>query len=326
MNTRNNEEEQADVPPVEQTIARLADADQSTLNAGLVDLSDLSPQQLGLLDDVWMKIETKRRQQIMRWLVELAEDDVCLNFDAIFRHRLGDEDEAVRLAAVEGLWENEETLLIETFIELMQKDTAASVQAAAASALGRFSLLAEYRKIAEDYIPHLSQALLGVFNDRAKSMEVRRRALEAASPLSLPVVRQAINQAYRSGDHQLKTSAVYAMGRNCDPQWLPFLITELDDADAAIRYEAATACGEMGEEEAVYYLIELTEDSDAEVQLAAVQALGKIGGSEARQHLEKCLSSSSEAVVEVASQALHELEVTIEPLSSHYIDYGELND
>jgi HEAT repeat protein len=116
------------------------------------------------------------------------------------------------------------------------------------------------------------------------------------------------------------------MGRNCDPEWLQFLITELRADDAAIRYEAAIACGELGEEEAVCHLTKLTEDGDVEVQLAAIQALGKIGGSEARQHLEKCLSSSSEAVIQVASQALHELEVTIEPLSSHYVDYGELDD
>jgi len=150
--------------------------------------------------------------------------------------------------------------------------------------------------------------------------------LEAASPLSLQVVNRAITQAYHSGDPRLKTSAVFAMGKNCNPEWLPFLLMELTAYDAAMRYEAATSCGELSEEEAVYHLIELTDDSDAEVQIAAVQALGKIGGIEARQQLENCLSGSSEAVCQAATQALHELEVTIEPISSCYIDYGELNE
>ena len=326
MNTMSNDNGQADIPPVEQTIAELADGNQPLLNARLTDLSDLSSQQLSLLGDVWARIETKRRRQIIRRLVELAEDDVCLNFDCIFRHRLGDEDEDIRLAAIDGLWENEETSLLEAFIDLMQKDASVRVQASAASALGRFSLLAEHCKIASDYTPILSRALLSVFNDSAKSIDVRRRALEAASPLSLRVINQTIMQAYHSSDPRLKTSAIFSMGKNFDPEWLPLLMMELSADDAAIRYEAATACGELGEEEAVYHLIELTEDSDAEVQIAAVQALGKIGGSEARGQLENCLSSSSEAVCQAASQALHELEVTIEPPSSHYVDYGELND
>jgi len=326
MNTMSNGNGQADIQPVEQTITELADADQPLLNARLADLSDLAPQMLDLLDDVFKQIEAGRRLQIVRRLVQLAEDDVCLNFDSIFKRRLVDEDEDIRHTAIEGLWEDEETSLIDTFINLMQKDSSTKVQAAAASALGRFAMLAEHHKIDADHTPRLTNALLSVFSDSGKDIEVRRRALEAVSPLSLQSVKQAITGAYRNSNASLKTSAIYGMGRNCDPAWLPFLITELSSADASLRYEAATACGELGEEEAVCYLIELIDDSDSEVQLSAVKALGKIGGSEARQHLEKCLSSSSEAISQAASQALHELEISIESLSGNYIEYGELNE
>ena len=321
-----NNTEQEDIAPVEQTIAELADDDQPLLNARLADLSDLTPQQLSLLDDTWQKIEAGRRRQIIQRLVELAEDDVCLNFDSVFKRRLGDEDEGIRHVAVNGLWENEETSLIATFINLMQTDNSVKVQAAAACALGRFSMLAEHCKINTDHALRLSQALLSVFNDIHKAVEVRRRALEAVSPLSQQSVKQAIMEAYRSSNPLLKTSAIYAMGKNCDPGWLPLLIAELSSPDASLRYEAATACGELGEEESVSHLIELSDDNDSEVQIAAVQALGKIGGSEARQHLEKCLSSSSEAIRQVATQALHELELIIEPVSGDYMDFGELSD
>ncbi len=326
MNDINDNNNQEDITPVEQTIAELVDADQSLLNARLADLSDLTPQQLDLLNDTFKHIEAAMRLQILQRLIQLAEDDVCLNFDSIFKHRLDDEDEEIRHAAIEGLWENEETSLIDTFINMMQNDASVKVQAAAASALGRFAMLAEYRKINAGYTPLLAQALLSLFSENGKDIEVRRRALEAVAPLSLPSVNQAITKAYRSGDILLKTSAIFAMGRNCDPDWLPFLTTELVSADALLRYEAATACGELGEEEAVFQLVELTDDSDIEVQLAAILALGKIGGSEARQHLERCLESGSEAVSEAAAQALHELEVIVEPLSANYIEYGELND
>ena len=89
--------------------------------------------------------------------------------------------------------------------------------------------------------------MLGVIDDQSRKMEIKRRALEAAAPLSLPQMERAIAQAYKSGVPRLKTSAVFAMGKNCDPRWLPILIKELASADAEIRFEAAGACGELGE-------------------------------------------------------------------------------
>lgn len=315
-----------DILPVEQTITNLANSDQPLLNVRLADLSDLNPQQVSLLDDVWQDIEPKRQRQIIQRLVELADNDVCLNFDAIFKHLLRDKDEEVRRTAIEGLWENEETCLIQPLINLMEHDSSLKVQKAAAQALGRFAMLAEYRKIAADYTPRLSRILLATFTDSSKPIELRRRALEAVAPLSLLQVREAITEAYHNGNAAIKASAIYAMGKNCDPHWLPILVTELAATDAEARYEAAAACGELGEEAAVPYLIELTDDTDADVQIASVQALGKIGSSEAREHLEKCLNHPSESIRQAAVQALHELEVTTEPLSPDEIVYGELND
>jgi hypothetical protein len=315
-----------DILPVEQTITGLADSKQPLLSSRLADLSDLNPEQLKFLDDVWEGIEPKRRRQIISRLVDLAEDNVGLNFDAIFRHRLKDQDEEVRSVAIEGLWENEETSLIEPLINLMEQDSSVKVQAAAALALGRFAMLAEYQKLPPDYTSRLSHVLLTTSVDRSKPIEVRRRVLEAVAPLSLPQVRQTITDAYLNGNHKLKISSLYAMGKNCDPRWLPMLIKELVSADAEVRYEAASACGELGEDDAVAPLIKLTDDADADVRLAAIQALGKIGGSEAKKHLQKCLNHPSEAVCQVAAQALHELEVTREPLSPHDLSYGELND
>ncbi len=315
-----------DILPVEETITEMADSNQPLLSSRLADLSDLNPEQLRLLDDVWEKIEPKRRRQIIFRLVELAEDNIGLNFDAIFRHRLKDQDEEVRSIAIEGLWENEETSLIEPLINLMEQDSSAKVQAAAALALGRFAMLAEHQKLPPDYTSRPSQVLLATFGNGSKPIEVRCRVLEAVAPLSLPQVRRSIAEAYHSGNSKLKISALYAMGKNCDPYWLSILRMELASADAEVRYEAASACGELGEDEAVVNLIELTDDIDADVQLAAVQALGKIGGSEVKNHLEKCLNHQSEAVCQVAAQALHELEVTKEPLSPHDLSYGELDD
>ena len=315
-----------DILPIEQIINDLVNNNQPILNARLADLSDLNIQQLKLLDDAWQSIDVKRRRQIIHRLSELAEDDVCLNFDGIFKHRLRDEDEEVRRIAIEGLWENEEGSLIEPLINLMNQDSSHKVQAAAALALGRFVMLVEHHNISKDYRHRLSQSLLAILTDSSKSIDVRRRTLEAVAPLSLPQVKQAINDSYNNGNPLLKVSAIYAMGKSCNPHWLPILLSELTASDSEVRYEAALACGEMGEQEAVPYLIELINDDDADVQMASVQALGKIGGSEAREHLKKCINHSSEAIRQAATQALHELGIITEPLYPQHIDYGELDD
>jgi len=326
MITRRTDTTEDDTIPFGQIIAELADDDKPLLNASLAYLSDLSRQQLSLLESTWGNIDLKRRRQIMHRLVDLAEDDVSLNFEAIFKYLLNDKDDEIRSTAIEGLWENEETSLIESLINLMERDSSEIVQVAAALALDRFATLAEHRKIAAVYRQRLSHSLLSVFTDDNKPIEVRRRALEAAASMSLMKIKQAIAAAYRDNNPTLKASAIYSMGRNCDPYWLPILTAELNSCDAELRYEAAVACGELGEEEAVPALILLTEDSDTDVQLAAIQALGKIGGSEAKECLEKCLESPAEAMRQIAAHSLHDLEVLAEPFSLNELGYGEMDE
>jgi HEAT repeat protein len=304
--------------PIAEIIADLSEPEKALQSSSLAQLSNLSPEEQKLLDEAWASIEPKRRRQIISRLVELAEDNFELNFDAIFKNRLKDADDEVRSTAIEGLWESEETSLIEPLISLLEQDGSEKVQAAAATALGKFALLAELRKLRLSHKSKISKALLAVINDKSKPLEVKRRALEAAAPLSLPQMKDAITEAYHSPEPSLRISALFAMGRSCNRTWLPVLLKELVSADAEMRYEAAGACGELGEKEAVPYLIELVGDPDVEVQLAAIKALGKIGAPEAKVCLEQCLDNSNEIVQQAAEQALYELEGGEEPLSFRF--------
>jgi HEAT repeat protein len=301
--------------PIEETIAALGDSTKPLLSSRLTELSHLNAQELALLEKAWRKIEPKRRRQIIYRLVELAEDNFELDFDDIFKSCLRDDDADVQSKAIEGLWESEEASLIDPLIELLEPESPEKVQATAATALGKFALLAELEKLRPHHKTRVCRALLDVIEDSGRSLEIKRRALEAAAPLSLPRMEKAIARAYQSGVPRLKTSAIFAMGKNCDPRWLPILIRELGNADAEIRYEAAQACGELGEKEAAPYLRELTTDPDVDVQLAAIQALGKIGGPEAKDNLERCLTDDSEAIQQAAEEALSELEASEDPLS-----------
>ena len=300
--------------PIEETIADLSNSSQSLLNSRLIDLSNLNSEELTVFEQTWAAMEPKRRRQIVHRLAELAENNLELNFDSIFRGRLKDQDAEVRCKAIEGLWENDEPSLINPLIHLLEQDSSEKVQAAAATALGKFAMLAEHEKLRSCHTSRLCHALLTTIDDNSKPVEVRRRALEAAAPLSLPQVKEAIMNAYQSHNSKLRISAIYAMGRNCDCSWLPTLLKELASADAEIRYEAVGACSELGEA-AAPHLIELIKDPDTDVQLAAIQALGKIGGTEAKEHLQHCLNNSSEAIRQAAEQALQELEAGEDPLS-----------
>jgi HEAT repeat protein len=301
--------------PIEQTIVELLNSDQQLLNSKLTELSNLSPEELQLFKGSWATVETKRRRQIVHRLFELAEDNLDLNFDSILKHCLTDQDEEVQSTAIEGLWENEEPSLISPLANLLEQAGTEKVQAAAATALGKFAMLAEDKKLRSPHVSRIEATLLAVIGDKNKPVEVRRRALEAAAPLSLPQVKAAITEAYQSENLKLKVSAIYAMGKNLDLSWLPILIRELSSSDDEVRYEAAGACGELEEEETVPDLLKLINDPDSDIQIAAVQALGKIGGMTAKECLEDCLDNTSAAIRQAAEQALNELETKEDPLS-----------
>ncbi len=293
--------------PIEQTVIELGNIDQPLLNASLTELSNLSSEEMKCLKDYWATIETKRRRQIVYRLVEMAEDNCALNFDVILKHCLQDSDDEVRRQAIEGLWENEEASLVNPLIKLLEQDPSEQVQSAAAIALGKFAILAEHKKLRSDHISAIQAALLTVIGDTQKPVEIRRRALESAAPLSLPQVKTAIREAYQSDSSRLRISAIYAMGKNYDSGWLPILLKELASADTEVRYEAAGACAELEEEAAVPSILRLVNDPDSDVQVAAIQALGKIGGTVAAECLEDCRNSSSAAVRQAAEDALLEL-------------------
>jgi HEAT repeat protein len=292
----------------------LADIEKPLGHAKLADLSNLRSAEADYLAQVWNNIELSQRRKIINRMVELAEENFELNFDLIYKNCMKDPDPEIRVKAIEGLWENEETTLISTFIRMLNEDKSEMVQAAAAKALGQFAALAELKKLGPASSSRVSQALLAILNDPSKPREVWRRALEAAAPLTLPEVKKAINEAYQSPDTKTKNSALYAMGKNCDATWLPILIKELANPNPDVRYEAAGACGELCDEEAVPQLIKLSQDKDPEVQQTAIIALGKIGGLKAKAHLMKCVNSPDDNVAEAAEIALKEIDTEDEAI------------
>ena len=296
-------------------LAELKDDGQPVKAARLSRLSQLGEEERVLFLKAWSAFSPKRRRQVIRLLVDLAEDNVELNFDNIFLPSLSDSDAQVRADAIRGLWEYDNRDLIEPLIHLLSADGDVDVRAEAALALGRFVLQWEFGALRDRYFHRVEGVLRQALGNGEEEMEVRARALEALGACSLPWVRQAIRQAYADEDRRLRVSAVHAMGRNCDPNWLPILFQELSSADAEMRFEAALACGSLADEAAVPRLTPLLEDQDAEVQAATIAALGEIGGREAKAALMRYLDHPSRIVRDAVREALSLADFDEDPFS-----------
>ena len=278
-------------------------------HALLMQLSGLSEEEMEQFRRWWPSLHAERRCTLMERLVSVAEDKVELDFNAIFRHCLTDNDPQVRERAVSGLWECDDRNLVGPLISLLQEDPSEQVRASAAIALGKFGFLAEVGKLLPRDGERIKEVLLSVLEDEWDSIEVHRRTLEAAACFNTTRIHELIRWAYNSPEPLLSISALYAMGRTGDPTWLPTLIKEMESKDAAMRYEAASACAEMMEEETVPYLIPLIQDDDLQVQLSAIRSLGTIGGSLAKRALRQSLKYDDEVLQEAAQEALQQLEV-----------------
>ncbi len=280
----------------------------------VAQLSDLSRRLLPAFLDLWSAVPVARRRTLIVLMGELAESNIELNFRRIFELVLQDPDPEVRAQAVAGLWEEDDPCLLDRLLELLPRETVAPVREAIAVALSRFSYLAAVERLDATRAQRLRNTLVGLAREDP-ALGVRRRAVEALGYFGDdPVAIQLIAEAYDAEQHELRVSAVHAMGRTLDRRWLAHLLTELENDEPELRYEAARACGELGALEAVDQLIGLVDDPDREVQAAAIGALGQIGGTIAVSALRRLARSTDPVVREAAAEALTQALYEADPL------------
>lgn len=298
----------SELPSRMRNIAGIFDSAKSISRSKLASLSGLNNEELELFKEMWPNTDSERRQEIVSQLVHLSEADLKLDVSSVFVFLLRDSDETIRVQAVAGLEGEDNYVLIKPLVQVLKEDTSTKVRAAAAVALGKFALQGELDNLPSLYRGKVYNALLETLENKTESTEVKRRALEAISPFSLPRVRELIETACHADDIKLRTSAICAMGRNCDLVWLPTLLIELNNNDPEIRYEAARACGELGAEEAVPHLLKMITDEDQKVQEAAIKALGEIGNEQAKDALGKLIKNPQPGIRDAAKSALKEIQ------------------
>lgn len=309
--------------PLQIVLDELREGDRKPDQISLYYLSNLDAEEAERVRQVWTELPTDLRAELTSWLVELAEADFTLNFSAIFRIAMEDDDASVRETAIEGLWEDEDVRLVPPLTRHLLEDESANVRAAAAESLGRFILLGELRKIRSEPRRVAYEALVEAHQARDEDTEVQRRALESLAYVSDETVIASIREAYASPIEKMRISAIFAMGRSADTRWEQEVQQELFSTDPEMRYEAARACGELQISEAVSMLEELTEDADIEVQQAAIWALGQIGGDRAREILEYYCRVRDEALRSAAEAAVEEFEFLHGDLEDVFADLAE---
>lgn len=295
---------------VSSALDHLRDENTPLSPAALAVFSEPTLKTIQLFANAWQLISADRRRRIVQSLVDLTEDSFEANYTELFRYLLEDEDPQVRALAIDGLWEEESSILVKPLVALLRSDPSVIVRAAAATSLARFALSAELDKLTEEHAALVRESLVATIRNSEEDLEVRRRAIESVAFFGDEEVRGIVAAAYENDDPRMRASAVFAMGRASDKYWSKTILAELESNDSQVRYEATRASGELELKKAIPRLIQLTDDPDIEVANAAIAALGQIGGEEARQALEHLVTGEDEGLREAAQDSLDELTFT----------------
>ena len=313
-------------------LAMVADEDKPIIIPSLYHLSDLPADVFDQFTELWPSIDKIRRAQIARHMADISEENYQVEYDPFTKLFIQDDNEAVRLALFDMLWDNTNTRLIPIIIGAMENDENTTVRAAAAANLGHYVLMMEWGQMPRTAEKSITDALLKQLRDDYAPLNIKRATLESIASIGTEEIHQYIKDAYTDKDNSLKLSAVFAMGRTADPRWIKTIVRELESDDPSMRIEAARAAGMIASSDAVEQLSEIAKyDDDIEARIAAVHALGQIGTTFANETLQELADASDELesddLAEAVSVALEEIDIfNFDGIDLSLFDYKEDDD
>ena len=224
-------------------------------------------------------------------------------------------EEADRLLAAElaGALTVMDDELVEPLVSIVRNpDASVKMRGMAAIALGPTLQLADPERLSDlDGVPfsattagHIQDLFQRLFNDPAVPTVLRRPILEASVRCPQDWHRDAVRDAYSSGDEDWKLTAVFSMCwiHGFDDQILEALNSDNED----IHYEAVCAAGNWGIDAAWSHVAALltSPHTDKDLLLAAIDAAAYIRPREARAILLDLTDSDDEDIAEAAEDAL----------------------
>jgi HEAT repeat protein len=257
----------------------------------LQEFSDLGPQELKTLLDVWPRVKPSRKLTLLEDLDALAETDTLVSFDDLARALLTDPEPDVRTRAIRLLDEYEDTKVVPSYLDMLKDDPDVNVRAEAANALHLFVDLGELEEIPEKIYHEVEDALLASAASE-DDPRVRRTALESLGYSSRPEVTTLIDSAFHRTDPAWQASSLVAMGRSADERWDEEVTRSLVHVNDRIRKAAVQAAGELSLQSARPILLKLLgEEEDDSVLNAVIWSLSQIGGEDVRTFLENLLDA-----------------------------------
>ncbi len=301
-----------DKPEFSVVLAALLDETQTFPPQYLYQFSDLTPENLQALLEIWPQVGLQRRRALLEDLEILAEADTLLSFDDLAFALLEDSDSVTRMLAIRLLWENQDKRLIPRLLHILREDEDHFTRAAAAAGLSMFVYLGDVGELDEDILQRVETYLLYTYY-QDKHKLVRRRALEALGYSGRPEVNRLIAEALsQAQDVEWLASALFAIGRTFDVDvWHDVVLEHLEHYDTQVRLEAIHAAGKLNLSAARQPLLkQLSTETDADLREALIWALGRIGGPGVRQALETLYEQADEASEEAAfvREALDQLD------------------
>lgn len=273
-----------------------------------------------LADDILNASREEKIEYLRR--ITTDEDRFFQNYDPVLERFLDDQDEEVRALSLAALWDYPREELIDRLFDIVHHDPSPEVRAKAVALLGRFIFEGadadydfswgpeEVETLPQEDFERVVRFVMDLIEDETTPLEMRRLAVEAISFLIEPEVINVIREAYEHPDPAMKTSALFAMGRNGNEIWTGILLKELESPVPEMQYEATRAAGEYCLREAAPTLMRLAESGDEDLALEAIWSLGKTGGPGVRDFLEDCTTSRNPDTGEIAKAALEELNLT----------------
>lgn len=207
---------------------------------------------------------------------------------------LKDDDEGVRLAAIQALSSRSERGLVLDLIPLLG-DSSTEVRRAVAQALSGMpdpraiaALLQALRGDTDASVRELAAEALGHIDDergvagltaafrQERVPAVRRKIVWALGEIQSASAVGTLGDALRDDDAEVREQAAWGLGEIGAKSAVPLLIPLLRDNSAQVRRNVASALGELKSLEALDALMAAVSDSDAEVRQHAVSALGSM--------------------------------------------------
>jgi HEAT repeat protein len=149
------------------------------------------------------------------------------------------------------------------------------------------------------------EPLLGLFDDPDNDVCWRvGRAMHAFGDKGF----QALSQALKHENEDIRSTAAWALGGFEASQSLPLLLQALEDPSDDVRYYAVRALGELGDPQALPALLKTLEDPDVDVRAEALGAMGHLDDSRALGPLCEALADESSTIRAAAAYALHALD------------------